>query len=224
MSFQMPDALSKPLKCDPNLRNFMKRGPRTGSGREQRVFSDAGYMSIDYEWNLRTPAQVRAWRMTIARLRAGEEIIVPVKERNDTHSGRQLDAVAELKNAAALRDTAIVLLVTGINVQEGLYIGIGNRVHVITEVTSGPASVQYFNPISGDGPWDDAIPWSDGAPAAQTWHISVLPPMRADYDAGTNVKFTGITMVGVIDDTAQGDTKLERIKAGPVAVTIIESI
>jgi hypothetical protein len=214
----------KPLTCDANLRNMVKRGPRSGSGREQRVFSDAGYWAIDYQYYLRMPQQVHAWRRTIARLRAGEQIIAPVIERSDTHSGRVLDAVAELKTGVALRDTEITILATGINVVEGLFIGINNRLYVITEITDGPDETQYFNPISSDGPWDDAIPWSDGTPAAQTWKISVLPPMRGDYPAGVAVKFTGITMVGVIDDPAQGDTKLDLIKRGNVSVTIIESI
>lgn len=224
MSFPMPDALDKPLKCDVQLRNFIKRGPRTVSGREQRVFFDAGYVAVDYEWRLRTPREVRAFRKMIARLRAGEEIVAPVLERSDTRGVRDADTSAELKNPASLRDTSIVIFATGIDVAEGSYVGIGNRVHVITDVTSSPANIDFFDPVSGEGPWDDDIPWNDDLPAQQTWNIKILPPLRNDYDAGTAIKFTDITLIGVIDDPAQGDTKLDLIKRGSVAVTIIESI
>lgn len=160
----------------------------------------------------------------IARLRAGEEMIARIMERSDPLGVRSLESEAELKNAAALRDTELDLYVTGINVRPGAFIGIANHAYVITDVVDAPENPRFFNPISGDGPWIDDLPWSDVEPTQQSWTVKILPPLRNDYDAGAAVKFTGITMVGVIEDPAQGDTDLDLIRRGNVSVTIIESI
>lgn len=224
MPFNLPPALTTPLRCDANLRNFVKRGPRSASGREQRVYSDAGYMTITYQWRLRTPQQVRAYRRMIARLRTGEEMYAQLFERSAPSSALVDGAEAEFKLAGSLRDTQITMYATGVNVQEGSYIGIANRLHLITQIVSGPESADLFNPVSNDVPWDDGAPWSDGNPNQQTWVVKVLPPLRSGYDVGTAIKFTGITLVGVIEDPAQGDTDLDLIKRGAVSLTIIESI
>ena len=220
--FLMP-AILKPQRCDPNLRNFAASGPPTGTGRQQRVFSDAGYWAVDYEILLDSAEKVRAWRVMVARLRAGDEVYAWIYERSQVPGALSIAAEAELGDDVALRDTEITISATGVQIKEGMYFGIGDRLHMVTEVVSG-GTADLFNQVTEGGPWQDDGVWSDDEPAAVDFVVKVIPPMRSAYAAEVPVKLKDIVLLGALDDLSMGDTSLDLIKRGSVSFTIRESI
>lgn len=221
MAFSWNDAL-RPRRCDVHLRALTRRGGRSATGREQRVQSDAGYIDITYEIPILAPYIARAYRALMSRLRTGEEVLAKIFDVNQPRGADNSLVTGLLTADISPRDTQIQITVTGSGVTAGAYIGIGvNRLHVITEVVSGGPST-FFNQLASE--WDDRTPWSDSAPAATTYVVKVMPPIRAGFGAGTVVNFKDITMRGVLADVNDGDLSLDVGRFGTASFTIRESI
>lgn len=223
MAIAWPEAL-KVTRCDPHLRAMTKGGGRTATGREQRVQADAGFWEVTYELPINKPERARAYEAMIALLRSGQEVLARIVRRSQPRGAYGEEVTASLTSTVAPRDTQIGITVTGAEIDAGTYIGIGvNRAHVITEVVSG-GPADFFNHVSSDNKWDDGIPWSDAGPNAKAYVVKVMPPIRADFGAGTVVKFKDITMRGVLADMSDGDLSLDLGRFGTVTLTIQESI
>lgn len=223
MAIAWPDAL-KITKCDPHLRSMSRSGGRSVSGRQQRVYADAGFWEVTYELPINRPERARAYEAMKALLETGQEILARIVRRNQPRGAYGEEVTASLTSTVAPRDTQISITVTGAEIDAGTYIGIGvNRAHVITEVVSG-GPAEFFNHVASDNKWDDGIPWSDAGPDAKTYVINVLPPIRAGFGAGTVVKFKDITMRGVLADMSDGDLSLDLGRFGTVTLTIQETI
>lgn len=214
----------KVRSCTPRLRAMTKSGGQSQNGREQRVQSDAGYWEIVYEVIVNDPIAARAVRAMITLLRSGQEVLAKIFDRNQPMGAYGADVTASLTSAVAPRDVQIGITVTGAEVEPGAYFGIGvNRLHMVTEVVSG-GPAEFYNHVLSDNVWDDALPWSDADPTAKNYTVKIMPPIRADFGSGTAVKFTGITMRGVLSDMSDGDMALDHGRFGSATFTIRESI
>lgn len=223
MAIAWPEAL-KIRRCDVHLRAMTKSGGKSQTGREQRVQSDAGYLVVVYEVPINKPERARAYRAMQSQLRSGEEVLARICDRNQARGAYGDDVTASLTSNVLARATQIPVTVTGAEIEPGTYIGVGvNRLHIVTEVVSGgPAT--FYNHVLSDNLWDDRLPWSDAAPDAKNYVLKIMPPMRADFGAGTAVKFKDITMRGVLADMSDGDLTLDLGRFGSATFTIRESI
>lgn len=213
-----------PRRCDPTLRNFTAGGARAKTGRQQRVFSDAGFWVVPYvDFPIYTPAHTRAWNAMIARLRQGEQIIAKIFDHSTPDGGLNTDASAELSGSHAARATQATIKATGIVVALGSYFSIGNRLHIVTEVVSGSGALVH-NPISDSGPWDDSLPWEDGEPPEVTYVVKFLPPFRSAYGDETAVRFDNLTLTAELESLTDGDLALDVGRWGTASMTLREAI
>jgi hypothetical protein len=217
-----------PRRCDPELRNFVKSGGRTTTGRRQNVFSDAGYWEINAtEFPIHTAERATAWRAMMARLRSGEEIDVLVYNvyTPDDGSVALFDAAATLD--AAARATLITFSVDYGDIAEGhMFTLAGRYLHTITKVVSRITSVsipQWFT--TGDA-WSDATgTWSDDNSAGgEVIAVNILPPLRAPILAGDHMEFQFLSLRCVLDEMRSGDLSLDKGQFGFPSIILRESI
>ena len=219
-----PDAL-KARRWDAHLRNSRSSGGRSATGREQAVYSDAGFWEVSIG-GIRISERVEAasYRAMIARLRAGDDILLPLCDLYQAVGSRLSTAAATLSADAHLRSMALSLTVTGVDIQPGHHLTIGDRLHIVTEVTSGPESPPLLNQVASDSPWSDALPWSDATAASSAYGIKILPPLRADYASGDPVSFRNLLVRCVLKDPTSGDLELDLGRFGAPSLTFIELI
>lgn len=225
MAFAWPLALV-PRRCDPNLRNFVKHGAANSSGRRQSVFSDAGFWEVSYELPLNTPERVRAWRGTLARLRQGEEVDMPVWDKAAPRGAvsKDEDGDVTMASAADARAVQIVLRLAGAEIDGGTYFSIGPRFHMVSEVVSnGPTSV-FDIPTNDNVFWDDMIPWTDADPGMRDVTVKIMPPLRFAVASGAGVRLSNCVMRGELADPNDGETQTDLGLYGSVSFTIREAI
>ena len=221
---QWPDVL-KARVWDPHLRNLAVSGGRTLTGREQRVFGDAGLWVIRVsDVVVRNREQAAAYRALIARLRAGEDILLPVRDLYQPLGVRSPDAAVKLKNAAPLRATQVDLNVAGVAVEAGHHLTIGDRLHLVTEVVTGPAVPPLLNQLVSGAPWSDALPWSDAVDGSADYAVRLLPPLRSDQPAGVTCSFRNLRLRCVLQELADGDLDLDLGRLGRPNLNFIESV
>ncbi len=210
----------KPQACNAELRNFHKSGGRSATGREQRVFGDAGFWEISYR---SMPMRARrdrvlAYRATIARLRQGEEIIAKVFDLFRCIGQGPASVVAN----ASQRATTIMINGVDAELQPGHHFSIGYRLYRVTEIadqTETPIGV-VTGTYTGDT-WDDSDVWVDDPIITST--IKFLPPLRAAAVAGATVDFENLKCLCVLKDMSDGDLDLELGRFGSPSFTLIES-
>lgn len=208
-----------------HLRNMMASGGRTPTGRDQRVYSDAGFWEISISGiRIHNRAEAAAYRALIARLRAGEDILLPLRDAYEAIGSRAANAVASLWVDALLRATTVTLKVAGVEVHAGHHLTIGDRLYLIAEVVSGPSSPPLLNQLVSDSAWSDALPWSDAVADASIYTLKILPPLRADLDAGEPARFRDMLVRCVLKDPADGDLDLDLGRLGTPSLTFIESL
>lgn len=208
---------------EPVLRNFAVSGGRSLSGREQRVLGDAGYWAIPMRSIVvNTREKAAAYRAMAARLRQSESVILRICDTYVPRWARSKAAKAVLTGDAPLRATQIALTVTGIDVQPGHYISFGDRLHLVTEIASGPAEPPLVNPLVLDEPFHE--PWTDNVDVPATYVVKILPPLRAGLPAGTSASFSDLRLRAVPEDLNSGDLDLDLGRFGTPSLTFIEDI
>lgn len=224
MTIQWPASLV-PAKCNPTLRNFTTSGGRSMTGREQRVYSDAGYWSIDMQRIVvKGRAERYAYTAMINRLRQGEDVIVPIFDLYAAVGAANNGSTAAVAAAALLRATSLSITVSGLDVQAGVRFSIADRLYEISEVVSGPASPPLENQLTSDSPWADDQPWTDTVNATGTYVVKILPPLRAPVAVGNQINFSAPELRCIPADPGDGDLDLEIGRYGFPSITFIEVI
>ena len=208
-----------------NLRNMMASGGRSPTGRDQRVFSDAGFWDIEINSiRIHLREEAAAFRAMVARLRAGEDILVPLPDMYRPIGVGSNDVVVTLSANAALRATQLSLTVAGMDINAGNYLTIGDRLHLITEIVSGPGSPPLLNQLVSDSAWSDDLPWVDAVAGSAAYVVKILPPLRAAQTSGTAVNFRDLVVRCVIKDPSDGDLDLDLGRLGTPSLNLLESI
>lgn len=221
MSFSWP-AILKARRSNPHLRGALRSGGRSISGIEQRVASDAGYFEVVYDGiRIRNLKEATAYRAMIARLRHGESILLAICDRYLPTGARSGNAAIVVQANAPLRATQVTLTVTNVDVKLGHYISVGDRLHVITEIVSGPTAPPMLNPIATDAAFVDE-PWTDSVSGSANYTVKLLPPLRSAVPAGTAATFRDLTLRCVIKDAGDGDLDLDLGRFGAPSLTFIE--
>lgn len=208
---------------EPVLRNSAVSGGRSISGREQRLLGDAGFWSVPMRSIVvNTREKAAAYRAMTARLRQGESIILRICDAYVPRWARSEAAKAVLASAAPLRATQIGLTVTGIDVQPGHYLSFGDRLHLVTEIVSGPSEPPLVNPLVLDEPFHE--PWTDNVGTPASYVVKILPPLRAALSAGAAASFSDLKLRAVPEDLNAGDLDLDLGRFGTPSITFIEDI
>lgn len=219
------DSVLLPQRCSPEIMGMIASGGRSGTGREQRSLSDAGFWQITISGiNVRNGQQAAAYRAMAARLRLGEDIILPIFDKYKPVGSWSSASSAALATNAALRSTQVVLSVSGIDLRPGHYFSLGDRLHLITELVAVTGTAPLENMIANDSPWSDHQPWSDAVSATANYTVKIAPPLRADYSAGDVAQFRYPIVRCVIKDPSDGNLDLELARFGSPSLTFIESI
>lgn len=215
------------LRCrrsDAHLRNFARSGGRAMSGRERRVFSDAGFWIVAKAGIVvNTRERVAAYRAMMARLRQGEDILVPLCDLYRPVGALLPTSGALLSAPAALRAIRLNLLVSGVDLLAGQYLSIGDRLHLVTAIVARPSTPPLVNPVPIDAPFRDE-PWVDAAAASAAYTVDILPPLRAAAAAGAPVSFRDLKLRCVLRDLDDGDLELDLGRTGQPSLTFIESL
>lgn len=213
-----------PQRASPELRNLTRSGGRVSGGREQRVLGDAGFWAVTVSGiYIRNRAAAMAYRAMIARLREGEDILVPLFDVFVPLGAEASNSAAALVSAATLRATTVTIRSTGIEIVEGSFFSADNRLHVVTEVTSAPPSPPFQNRLVNDEPWNDDQPWTDSYTASGFYTVKITPPLRTNYPAGQPLLFAGVQLRCVIDRTTDGDLDIEPAGIGFADLNFVES-
>ena len=224
MTITWPSALV-PQGVDPELRNFRKGGPRSGTGRRQDVYSDAGFWTIDMTLWVRNRRTAFAYRSLIARLRQGEEVDVPIFDKYLVLGATNNSATASLASDAALRATELDLTVSGMDIQAGAHFTLQTRLYRITEVLDGPADPPIENPIATGSPWpEEGYPWTTDVSVSADYTVKVLPPLRSQAIAGAVTHFKDQTCRCTLHEPNSGDLDLDNGRFGEPSLRFIESI
>lgn len=218
-------AVLKARIWDPHLRNQSASGGRSPTGRSQSVFGDGGFWMVRISGiKVTDRAAAAAYRALIARLRAGEDILLPVRDLYQPAGSRLVDAAVTLAADAVLRSTQIAVNVAGVDVVAGHHLTIGDRLYLVTEIVSGPAQPALLNQLVSDSPWSDALPWTDAVAGSSSYVMKILPPLRADLGAGEPARFRDLLVRCKLADPANGDLDLDLGRFGAPELTFIESI
>lgn len=209
-----------------NLRDSVAVGGADSMGGYQRIQGDAGVWELKLmDIPLPTPEHVRVYRATLARLRNGEEIDIKIFDLNGPFGFYSDDAEGETVGTYEGGATAMTLNISGFETNVGTIFGIGARIYMVTSVVSGES--EFFNPISGAGPWDDDIPWSDAAFGPDEVVVNFLPPLRATSTLPTATPLQlgmALRFRGILAEMDDGDVDLQFGRWGHASLTILENI
>lgn len=210
---------------EPVLRNAAATGGRSSTGREQRVMGDAGFWIVPLSGIVvNTRERAAAYRAMAARLRQGEDVLVPLCDLYKPRGARSPAASVQIAANAALRATQIVVTATEVDVTEGAYFSIGDRLYLVARVVAGPAAPAFINPLATDTPFVDDEPWTDAVAASAGYTLDILPPLRTAAPAGTAISFSDLKLRCVVQDLGDGDLSLDLGRFGQASLTFIESI
>lgn len=210
---------------EPVLRNLATTGGRSSTGREQRVIGDAGFWVVPMRSIVvNTRDKAAAYRSMVARLRQGEDILVPVCDLYTPRGARSSAAAVTMTADAALRSTQIGLTCVEVDIQAGHHFTIGDRLHLVTEIVSGPVSPPFLNAVATDTPFRDDEPWTDAVTGSSAYVVKITPPLRAAATAGQSASFRDLRLRCVLQDLGDGDLDLDLGRFGTPSLTFIESV
>ncbi|WP_341989752.1 hypothetical protein [Azorhizobium sp. AG788] len=218
-------AVLKPRNCSPpELRNAARGGGQSFTGVEQRVFSDAGRWEITYEVPVSTRAQQLAWRAMVARLRAGEDILLTIFDKFRPAGVPQGSWGAGVSSDAALRATTLHLVTANVKVEAGVHFSIGPRLYRVMDVVSQTAATSISDWFTTGAPWSDAGIWVDDAGSGlAAYEVKILPPLRAAAPSGTTANFRDLVCLCTLADMSSGDLSLDLGKFGTPSITFAEA-
>lgn len=210
---------------EPVLRNLAASGGRSPTGREQRVLGDAGFWVIPMRGIVvNTRERAAAFRAMVARLRQGEDIILPICDLYTPRGARSSGAWITVAANAALRATQIGLTCTEVDIRPGHHFSVGDRLHLVTQVVSGPISPPFVNPVSTDTPLMDDEAWTDSVSGSSDYVVKIAPPLRSAVTAGQTVSFRDLKVRCVLQDLGDGDLDLDLGRFAQPSLTFVESI
>lgn len=222
MVFPWPGVLKARVR-DAHPRNGFRSGGRSLSGIEQRVLSDASYWEVAVAGiKISRAEEALAYRAMIARLRDGEAMTMRLCDAYRPLGSGAIGAAVTVSANAALRATQVALNVTGADLKAGHYFSIGERLHQVKEVVSGPAAPPFLNQVATDSPWDDRIPWSDAVAGTSAYTVKIVPPLRAAAPAGAAASLSDLVLRCVLRDAADGDLELDLGRLGSPSLTLVE--
>lgn len=210
------------LECRAELRNFAKSGGVTGTGRQQRVFSDAGYWEITVRLLVRNRDHANAYKAMIARLRTGEDILVKVQDLARPMGAAEPFGTVQFGSAVALRATTATINTNGVVLQAGNHFSVAGQLYRITEIVSGPATPPTLSPWQSFAPWRQQTPWENGEDPTGSYEVKFLPPARQAFASGANLITKAMTLKCVMKDLAEGDMELAVARLGEPTITFIE--
>jgi hypothetical protein len=218
MVFTLPTILI-PRDLQFSVKNEADAGPKNRRGRQQRVFSDAGYLELVLaDMPLSTPEHVRQYRSMLAKLRQGEEVIVDTFDMNKPDLAEDPTAEITLIGDHDVYTSTLAVTIEVVELDEGSVISDGEHSYMVLGVQEGSGDDNW---ISGPGPWDDTEFWDDGGVSSL---IRIAPPTRLDYDDGKIFYATGLRFRGYLADLSQGEVSLSFGRWGHGTLTITESI
>lgn len=219
MTFAMPDFRARSVRA--TLRNFWVSGGATLSGREQRVYRDAGFWEITIDGlSVRSASDAWAYDAMISRLRTGEAMVVPLCR---LYKPKFSFGIAPyLTSAVALRQATVNVTVAGETLVAGQKFSVADRLYQIAEVVSVTARPGGLaRPAAGSSAWNDADVWRDEAHNDHA--VRILPPMRAAAAAETAVEFDDLRATVVLSSPENGDLALDLSRFGSASLTLVES-
>lgn len=217
------DAALKPQSVSVELRGFARSGGRSLSGVEQTVFSDAGRWEVSFgAVPVHRPEQVRAWRATLARLRAGDVVVLKVPNLSNGRDAYGAAASVTLGANAALRATQLTLHSAALRLGIGQDFSFGDRLYRITQVVSETAADSIWQIIRSDLPWSSTAVWSADDTPVNAYVVKVLPPLRAAVAAGTAARFKDLTLTCKLAEMASGDLSLDLLRFGSPSIAFVE--
>lgn len=214
------DSSLRQARCNPELRNFVASGGRSGTGREQRVYRDAGFWEITYgEFRINDQASALAYRAMMARLRQGEEIVAKIP---DYFTCQGQDPIRVVVSAPA-RATSIQIEGVDAELLPGHHFSTGNRLYRVTEITDQTeASIGVVTGTYNSDTWDDGDVWVDDPSIVTT--LKFIPPLRSAVAANALVKFDDLKCICVLKDMGDGDLDTDLNRVASPSFTLIESI
>lgn len=214
-------------QCDPNLRGVSDEGRRSSTGHNQRVLGDAGYWEVKYtEIAVMDATSARKYRAMLARLRAGEQILLPVPDPYAVDDYDGVPSSASFGADAALRATTATINVVGpVPLEAGMYFTVGQRLYVVSEVTTEPSSGPSFLPWWDGVSWDDDATWLDaGSSPGPSYVVTFLPPLRTAATSGDPISLTSLQVLAELKTATDGDVDFEIGRLGRPSLTFVESL
>lgn len=218
MAFEMPTLPARSVNA--TLRNVWVTGGSSLSGREQRVYRDAGFWEIKLDGVLiRRAADAWAYDAMLARLRTGEAMIVPLCRLYKPAFSYPF--AAYLTAAVAVRQSVVNVTVAEETLVAGQKFSIGDRLHQIIEVVSVTARPGGLaRPASGSHAWSDADFWRDEA--FNDHALRIIPPIRQVAAAEAAVEFSDLRATVVLAAADGGDVSLDLSRFGSASLTLVE--
>lgn len=225
MTAAWPDVLVPRSVVGPELRNSARSGGPSLSGAEQRVFSSAGRWEIKYEgFPVNTRAQVLAWRAMADRLRAGEDILLKVFDRNRADGADGAEPLAHAVGAAAAGTTTLQVEASGLDLEPGIHFSIGQRLYRIKEITAVTSSDSLLDIILSESKtWSDAALWVEDGTGGSVYTVNFLPPLRAAAAALSTLDFVNLVCLCTPVDLNDGDLSLDMGRFGTPSITFREA-
>lgn len=223
MTAPYPAVLGTPIKFNPELRSLSISGGITLSGAERRVIHGAPRWEFSVQLALRTSAQILAYRAWITRLRQGENVMLPVydKQRASNFGTPNGTSVGAAVKGAVVINAEILGTVS---VSLGHRFSIGNNLYQILDNTPGGAGAPLGTilAITGGETWDDTDIWVDNLDFDLGLVIS--PPLRAAVSAGSTLNFNDLKCRCILKNVDEGDFDPQAMKTGVVSLTFVEEI
>lgn len=215
-------AMLRARSMNAHLRNSASSGGRSASGRQQTVFSDAGFWEVEIS-GIVVNSRETAWAYDamIARLRTGETMVVTLctPYRAPVDPSKPVTVV----EAASLRATALNVEGLSADLTAGQRFSIGNRLYQLTQIDSEVAlNAGIVTSISGPDVWDDGEVWRDEMSWAS--QLKILPPLRGTANVGAICIFRTLKVIVGLKDMADGDLSLDLGRFGKPSLTLIETI
>ncbi|GAB4071780.1 hypothetical protein KHC28_00455 [Ancylobacter sonchi] len=215
-------AVLVPKGVGPELRGSSKSGGRTGTGRQQQVFSQAGYWEFAYSIQICNRAQVLAWRALKANLRSGGDVLLKVYDLH-TADGALNEGEASTLAADADEWSTTLSIRTTARLEPGVQLSLGDRLYQVQNIVSETGVPSLVDILLSDGlAWDDRALWNEGAPVVITI-VDILPPMRGAAAAGTDVELEHLVCRCVLATISDGDAELDLGRFADIRVTFSES-
>lgn len=209
-----------PTSLSVQIENVSRSGGVSLSGAEQVVSAASGRLAASGSIVVKNAADVRAWRAFISRRKGrAEPFLFPIFDCARATSGVlasyfveaggeltgftdgthfvEETATAVLAADAALRATSITVTTTA-ELDEGIWVGLGgDRVHL----------VETAEEVSAD-----------------TWLLTVAPPLRAAYTAGAVVALALINCTMRLRSDSAGEIDLDLLRFARPNVELVEAL
>lgn len=216
MTEPWPDRFT-PTSLSVQVENVSRSGGASLFGSEQVVASPAGRLVARASFVVRSPADVRAWRALMARLKGrANPVEFPLCDSgrpagillhthfvedpgllttfSDDTLFEEESGFAALALSAAINATLITVTCTPAPIA-GMFLGIGGRAHIVTAVE-----------LVG----------------TNTYSLEITPWLRAAYTAGTQITFGRVSCLMRLQSDLSGVMDLDLLRFGRPSLELVE--